>query len=736
APHGPTPGTEATAPIPRLPRATASYPLSFSQRRMWFLHEFYPVNPIYNLAYRIGLRGVLDTSALRRSLAAIVQRHEILRTTFGSTDGEPFQVIHPEVDLDLSVVDLRAHPPEEGSRRATELAASEARTPFELRTGPLLRVTHLRLADDEHVLLITFDHVVSDEWSLGVFVRELGVRYSALATDAAPALPELPIGYVDFAGWQLERLQGSRLERLIAYWHDRLAGMPTAVALPTDRPRPPSPTFEGTTLTFTLPPQLSRALRAFGYDHGATLFMTLLSGFIALLARSTGQDDIAVAFPFAGRPRAETRDLIGLFVNTLVCRTDVADDPSFAELIARVRRTAVEAYANSELPFEKLVEVLHPDRRTFMPLVNVMFAVQDRPLERLHLTGLSLDAAETHNGTSKFDLSMTMIDDGERLAGVVEYRTELFDAARIERMVGHYGRLLEAAVADPAAGLSRLPMVSPSERRQLLAEWNDTARELPRDLVIHEAFERQAKRTPDEVALYWRDQAVTYRDLNRRANRLARHLMRHGMGPEAVVGICLERSVDMVVAMLAVLKARGAYLPLDPTSPNERMAFMLEDAQAGILVTEAALLARVPVTGARMVCVDAERAAIDRESSRNLPRRTRAEQLAYVLFTSGSTGRPKGVAIEHRNTMAFLAWAGEVFPAEERAGVLATTSICFDLSVFELFLPLCLGGAVILVDNVLDVASVDATRRPSLLNTIPSGAAELLRSNGLPASVR
>ncbi|MCP4660729.1 MAG: amino acid adenylation domain-containing protein, partial [bacterium] len=664
--------------------------------------------------------------------------------------GRPLQVVAPVLIVSQPVIDLRELSPAGREDEALRLTGEEARRPFDLVHGPLLRATLLRLDEMEHMLLVTMHHIVSDAWSMGVFIREIGSLYQACAAggfDPHCGLGELPIQYADFALWQRRQLTREALESQLGYWRRQLAGIPAELELPTDRPRPPLPTYLGATHVFFLPAALVEALEDLGQRHRGTLFMPLLAAFMTLLHRYSGQHDLPVGSPIANRNRSEIEGLIGFFVNTLVLRGDLSGGPGhraprFAELLDRVREVALGAYAHQDLPFEKLVEELQPERDPSRPpIIQVMFAFQNTPLQVLELAELTLSHVETDSRTAKFDLTLTMRQEPERMVGALEYATDLFDGATIARMTGHLRVLLEAIAAQPQQRISSLPLMAPAERRQLLAEWNDTAsspgaRSRRAGRTIHALFEAQAAATPDAVAVICAGERVSYRELNRRANRLARYLRVRGIAPEIPVGICMERSPQMLVGILAILKAGGACLPLDPNYPRERLGFMLRDARAGVLLTQERYLATLGEQRAEVVCPDRDQPAVAEVDAANPAPTATAENLAYLIYTSGSTGRAKGVAIEHRSTVAMLEWARGLFTADELAGVLAATSICFDISVFELFLPLIRGGTVIVAANALELTGLAAAGAVTLVNTVPSALRELLRLADLPSSVR
>ena len=680
--------------IPRR-EPTDMAPLSFAQQRLWFIEQLELGAHAYNSARAARLRGPLDTAVLRQSMGDIVERHESLRTSFTATDGRPVQVIARTLSLPLPIADLSGFPEDEREAQAQHLAVEEIRRPFDLTRAPLLRVRLLRLGPEEHILILTMHHIVSDEWSQGVLFRELAALYEAHLAGTPATLRPLPIQYADYAVWQREWLQGERLERELTYWRERLQGSPPVLELPTDRPRPPVQTFRGARQSLLLPGGLGPKLRAISRSEKATLFMTLLAAFQALLARYTGQDDIVVGSPIAGRTRTETEGLIGFFVNTLVLRTDLSGDPTFRELLRRVREVAFGAYDHQDLPFERLVEELQPERSlSHSALLQVMFSLQNAPAPTPSLAGLEVEPEPVERGVAKFDLSFFLRDDVEGLRALLEYNTDLFDAGTITRLLGHFRTLLEGIVTDPDRRLSELPLLTELERHQALVEWNATDAELPRETTVHGLFEAQAARTPDAIAVTFEGQALSYRELDQRTNRLARLLQERGVGPEVCVGLCVERSPDMMVGLLAILKAGGAYLPLDPTYPRERLELMLADAAVPVLVTQRALLETLPTGTAAAVCVDAE----DREpasgSEAPVDSGVTGEQLAYVIYTSGTTGRPKGVQITHRSAVNLLTSLARVPGLGPQDTMFAVSTLTFDVATFELLLPLIVGARV------------------------------------------
>ncbi|MBO0799985.1 MAG: AMP-binding protein, partial [Blastocatellia bacterium] len=561
-------------------------PLSFAQQRLWFLNQLEPSSAFYNISASVRLKGRLDLHALGRTLTEITQRHEALRTTFPTMEGRPVQVITEARPFSLQVTDLSHLPSERREAEARLMAEAESQQPFDLARGPLLRARVLRLDEDEHLVLLALHHIISDGWSTGILIREIAALYEAFAAGRPSPLADLPIQYADFAAWQRQWLQGEALDIQLAYWKRKLGGALTALQLPTDRPRPAVQRFRGANESMRLGSVLSRSLKAFSQREGVTLFMVLLAAFEVLLHRYTGQDDIIIGSPIANRNRIEIEGLVGFFVNTLALRTDLSGDPSFRELVSRVREVALEASAHQDLPFEKLVDELQLARdlsRT--PLFQVLFVFQNAPRQALELPGLTLTPMEVEGETAKFDLILGVSETDQGLIAKVEYNTDLFEGATISRMLAHYQNLLEGAVRQPAQRLSEMPLLTDAERRQLL-EWNKPGACCKAETCLHQLFEARAARTPNALALTFEGERCSYQQLNVRANKLAHRLRALGVGPDVLVGLCLDRSLDLVVAILAVLKAGGAYLPLDPAYPKDRLAFMLEDSRAQVVITQ------------------------------------------------------------------------------------------------------------------------------------------------------
>jgi amino acid adenylation domain-containing protein len=721
----------ASAPVRR---GADRAPLSFAQRRLWFLDRLAP-GALYNSPLTLRVHGALNAAALERALGEVVRRHEALRSVIRADGtGEPEQVVLPHEPFVLAADDLSAVPSDAREEEVRRRVHDEIRRPFDLARGPLFRARLLRLEPGEHVLVLAMHHVVSDGWSLGVLFRELGALYQAFSRGAPSPLGELPLQYADFAAWEREHLDDARLAAEVAWWQRALRDAPAVLELPSDRPRPPVQSHRGARLRVTLPHALAEEVRALARREGATPFMVMLAAFHVLLWRWSGQEDVVVGSPVAGRTRAETEGLIGFFVNTLALRADLSGDPPFRALLHRVREATLGAYQHQELPFERLVEALHPGRSlSHAPVFQTVFALQNSTPAELTLPGVRMEVMPTESGTARFDMEWLFWEREEGITGTIDYATDLFDGATVERMIGHYRRVLQAAAARPDTALSALPLLDAAERELVVHRWNDAAGAPPAEGCIHVLFECQARRTPDAAAILDGESTLTYAELEARANALARRLRGLGVGAEVRVGIHLPRGADLVAALLAVLKAGGAYLPLDPAYPAERLAFMLEDADAAVVLTTSALRDSLPPAAARIVALDAEEDA--NAEGIDLPAVDPAS-LAYLIYTSGSTGRPKGVQIEHRSAAVLLRWAEQAFAPEERAGVMACTSICFDISVFEIFFPLATGGAVVMARDALALPELPRRGAVTLLNTVPSAAAELVRAGLIPPSVR
>ncbi len=683
-------GLKETERIVPAPRDGDPLPLSFAQERLWFLDRFAPGNAVYNMPSAVRLTGRLDVPALRWTLAELVRRHESLRTTFGERGGVPFQVIAPASEIALPVVDLRD---DEGEM--LRLAREEARRPFDLARGPLFRAVLLRLANEDHILLLTIHHAVSDGWSQGVLIRETAALYEALTAGRPSPLPEPALQYADYAVWQRGRLRGEVLEAELAFWRQRLAGVP-ALELPADRRRPQRPSFRGGVRELPVPGDLPDRLRAFCRGEAVTSYMTLLASFQTLLLRYSGQTDFAVGSPVANRDRSELEGIVGLFANTLALRVDLSGDPTFRELTRRVRAAAVAAFAHEEMPFERIVADLHPERDPGRnPLFQAGLALQSQPRPKLAMGGLGLSVLGAGTGTAKVDLSLVWQEEADGLLGILEYSADLFDAATADRMAHHAAALLRTALEEPDRRLQELSLLSAEERRQLVLDWNGVpGADLPEE-TLDRLLAAQAGRAPDNAALVREDgTTLTYGELDRLAGRLAVRLQALGVGPERPVGVHLQRSAELVISLLAVWKAGGVYLPLDPAYPAERLAFMLEDSGARVVITLESLAPSLPETGARVLALDApggdgpgEEVAAAGASPRHL---------AYILYTSGSTGRPKAVGVEHEAAVRHFRAVAAVWKLTELDRVLQIHSPSFDPWFEETVAPLLCGSAVVI----------------------------------------
>jgi non-ribosomal peptide synthetase component F len=705
--------------------------MSFAQERLWLLDRLAPGQPVYNIPLALRLDGALAPAALRRAFEGVVRRHEVLRTVFAEEAGRPVQRIAPPAAFDLPLADLGALPEARREAEAARLAAAAARHRFDLGRGPLLHALLVRLGPEAHVLAAAMHHIVSDGWSLGILEREISALYAAAVAGGKADLPPLPVQYADFALWQRRFLSDDALADLLAHWRERLAGL-EALDLPADRPRPAVQRVRGGVEAAVLSDRSLRQLRGLARDGRATLFMALLASWAALLSRSTGQEDLAVGTAVANRGRLEIEGLIGFFVNALPLRIDLAGEPHFAELLRRVRETALTAYAHEEVPFERVVEAVRPQRDlSRSPLFQVLLVVREHPLAGLRMPGLAAAPLAVHNGTSKFDLTLSLGVDGDRFTAEIEYDSDLFDRTTVRRMANHLAILIAAAAGDVRAPLADLPLLGAAEAWQMLGEWNATPPLPGCRRGLHQLFEEQARQTPGAVALTWEREDRSYRDLDTQADRLARRLRRAGAGPETLVAVLLPRRPELVVALLAVLKSGAAYLPLDPSYPAERLELLLADSGARVLVTDGSLAP--PAFGGAVVRAEDEAGG---EPAPPEAAWLGPEQLAYVIYTSGSTGRPKGVGIRHGGAVALVAWAATWYGREELTGVLASTSVTFDLSIFEIFVPLALGGRVILAEDALALPGLPAAGEVTLVNTVPSAAAELVRAGAFPASVR
>ena len=691
-------GHKLTAP-PILPTPRdGDLPLSFAQQRLWFIDQLDPGNSVYNFPAAVRLTGPLDLVALKQSINEIVKRHEVLRTTFVSIDGRPVQVIAQTAPVTLELVDLRDLSETSRETEVQRLAVAEARRPFDLAKGPLLRASLLQLHEQEYVGLLTMHHIVADGWSTGVLIREMAVLYEAFSSGKSSPLSELPIQYADFAHWQRQWLRDEILEAQLDYWKPQLAGA-AQLELSNDRPRPPVQTFRGAHQTFALRTDVTAKLKTLSRQHGVTSFMALVAVFKVLMHRYTGQDDIIVGTPIANRNRLEVEGLIGFFANTLVLRTDLSGNPTFSGLLRSVREVCLGAYVHQDLPFERLVEELHLERDLSRnPIFQVMFLLRNASGQVLELPGLTMSPFEVDSGTTHFDLILHMTETEQEFSGELVYNTDLFESATIARMLEHFQILLDAVVVDPEQHLADLPLLSETERHQLLVEWNGNKTNYPVVPCIHELFETQVERTPDAIAVVFQDDHLTYRELNRRANQLAHYLSTLGVGPEVPVGIRLEPSLEEVVGLLGILKAGGVYIPLDPAYPKERTAFMIADAQMPVLLSQERLTEGLPQNATAIVNLDSEWKNIATESEENPVGSAVLENLAYVIYTSGSSGQPKGVLVSRRSITNHCLDIARYYELDSSDRVLQFASLSFDLSL-EQILPTLMVGATLIVQG-------------------------------------
>ncbi len=710
-----------------IPRSASGgvAPLSFGQQQVWLLSRLMPVDtPVYNECVTIHLLGQLHVAMFEQSFNEIIRRHEAWRTSFPMVDGYPVQIVHPPPTVTLPVVDLRHLPEAEREGEAKRLATEDAKTPFDLVRGPLLRPKLIRLGDTEHYLYLTLHHIIFDSFTLyRLLLPELHTLYKTFSSGLPSPLPPLSIQYTDHAYWQREYFTGQVFTDQLAYWKQQLENAPAALELPTDRPRPSVQTYHGSAYPIALSKRLTDSLRALSQREGITLYMTLVAAFQTMLYRYTRQDDILLGTVTGDCKHSEFQRLLGFFLNTIVLRTDLSGNPTFRELLGRVREVIISAHAHADVPFEHVVRELQPDRNLSQnPLFQVLLTLI--PMSPVLPSGWDLTQMDVQTGTSKFDLSLELEDRPEGLIGRFVYNTDLFDRSTIGRMVGHWQTLLESIVANPAQHIAELPLLTEAERQLFLVEWNATQTAYPKDWCVHQLFEAQVERTPDAIAVVFEREQLTYLELNERANQLAHFLQKLGIGPEVLVGICVERSVDMVVGLLGILKAGGAYVPLDPTYPPERLAFMLEDTQTPVLVTQRWLVKTLPAHTARLVYLDSDWNTIAQEYKTNPVSRVQPTNLAYVIYTSGSTGKPKGVMIPHQGLVNYLSWCTQAYAVGEGQGSPVHSPLGFDLTITSLFSPLLVGQKVILLPEDQGIEALNTALRNegdfSLVKLTPS----------------
>jgi amino acid adenylation domain-containing protein len=678
--------TDVTAvqTIPRRQdRDSITCPASIDQERLWFIDQLQPGNTAYNIFNASRIRGSLNVPIMERVINELIQRHEVLRTTLKSVDGLPVQVIAPDLKITLEPVSLEHLPEPERYGEAVRLTTEEFARPFDLENEPLVRVSLLRLAKDDFVLQVNMQHAITDRWSFAVFEKELAVLYQAFATGHPSPLPELPIQFADYAVWQRERMNGDEYKKDLEYWRKQLAGAPFVLDFPTDFPRPPIQNFRGARVYVSYPKSLLDGLKELSRHEGVTMFMTLMAAFKTLIYRYTNQHDVLISTPIGTRLRPETENLVGYLLNLLIVRTDLSGDPTFRELLKREQDACVGAFAHQEVPFGKLVQELKPIQDPSRnPIAQVAFLYLDFPeATAMQFLGLTATHIDIDNGASRFDITLAMTETPEGFTVSIEYIRDIFEHSRMERMAEHLKVLLSSIIANPDAHLSDLPILTLAERHQL-QQWNDTAHQFPSTLLVHQLFEQQAAQKPHAPALIFEDQALTFSEINSRANQLARHLLSCGLEPEARVGVMLPRTPDTLVALLAIFKAGGCYLPLDPEYPAERLAFMLDDAGASLVITQEFL-----------------RVNLSEQSIENVESEVRPEQLAYIIYTSGSTGRPKGVSVEHRQLLHTMQCAQEVLKLTETDCLPSIASFSFDISLLELLCAPLAGGRCLLVST-------------------------------------
>jgi non-ribosomal peptide synthetase component F len=693
----------ANKSIPVVIRESNILPLSFSQEHQWFIEQFNPNSPLYNLPNIVRMKGHLNIDALEKSFTEIVNRHEVLRATFTLLDGQPVQMFSPPQSLTLPILDLSHLNEEDREYQFKQLASEDSRRSFNLSTGPLYRASLLQLSDEEHILLINFHHIVFDAWSSGVLVREFTALYNAFNNGQPSPLPKLPIQYIDFAQWQQQQLQGSLMEKQISYWKKKLAGDLPILELPADRSRPSVQTFHGAVYSLTLPKSLSELIVGISRQQEVTLFMAFLAAFKVLLHRYTGQEDIIVGSPTSGRNNPQTHDLIGFFVNTLALRTNFSKQQTFSELLAQVREVALSAFSHQDLPIGKVVEALQPERSSsHSPLFQVMFTYQNTPMPDLDFSGMTVTLEQNAGDTAKFDLSLDVFENVEGFVCVFEYNTDLYNVDRITRLAGHFQKLLEGIVANPEQKVSELPLLTNAEYQQIFTKWNFTEISYPQE-CIHQLFETQVEKTPDNKAIAYQEQYLTYQELNQRSNQLAHYLQKLKIGPDVLVGICLERSVDLVVATLGVLKAGGAYVPLDVNYPQDRLAYMIDDTQVPVLLTYKYLSDKLPHNNVNAIYLDTEWPLIAQENAENLHiEGTTSANLAYVIYTSGSTGNPKGTMVQHGSLVnAYRGWEETYALRSATTCHLQMASFSFDVFTGDWTRALCSGAKLLLCPSDL-----------------------------------
>ncbi len=698
------------------------FPASFAQQRLWFFDQLTPGNSFYNVSTILHLTGPLNLTVLEQTFNEIVRRHEALRTTFAAIEGKQMQIISPRLNIPLKILNLQELPKVEREKQAKKLAELESEQPFNLATGPLIRISVIQLEETENILLLTMHHIVSDDWSMGVLIRELGTIYKFFAKNQPSPLPELPLQYADFSEWQRECLQGEKLETLLAYWRQQLKGI-SVLNLPTDRPKTHQQTYQGASQFLEIPKKLSDEIKALAKQENVSLFMILLATFQVLLYRYTQQEDIAIGTPLANRNQSEIEALIGFFVNSLVLRTNLAANPTFKEILARVREVTLDAYAHQDLPFEKLVENLHPERLLNRhPLFQVVFSLQNAPMETLELPELTLNSLTWEAKTTRFDLELHLWEPSDSfrriygehwqhsdsLRGVAVYSTDLFDEATIQRMLEHYKNLLQNIIFNPLERINNLEFLSEAEQNQLLREWNNTQTNYTEKLGIHQLFEEQVKKNPHKIAINVNQQKLTYQELDNLSNKLAIYLQKRGVKPKVIVGICAEACLNTIVGILGIVKAGGAYLPLDPNYPDERLKLMMEDAKVSLLLGQEKKVERFKNLSIPMICLDKDWEIIEQEETNFIDKHNtlKPDNLAYIIYTSGSTGKPKGVAVTHK-AITRLVVNTNYIKIEPTDKIAQAANLCFDAATFEIWGALLNGAELVGINQEILLSTHD-----------------------------
>ena len=718
-------GAKEEQAINRQSRDANEFPLSFAQQRIWFLEQFEKDSVEYNVAMAFSLAGQLQIGAFEGAVNDLVARHETLRTRFKPVDGQPVQVVSPRLEIAVDKVDLTHLAGDEQAEKLRQLADEEASAPFDLSRGPLIRVTLLQLESERHVLLMTLHHIVFDGWSRSILYNDLSALYDARVTGIAAELPELDIQYADFSVWQNRLPESETFRAQLDYWKQRLQGAPPEIGLPSDRPRGYLDKTRARAESFFIGPELTAGSKALASEAGTTLFTLLLSAYALLLSRYCGQPDIVIGFPVANRNHRELERLIGMFLNTIVVRADLAASPDFRQLLEQVRDEVQQGLGNQDVPFQKLVEELHPDRNLrYTPIFQVAFNLLPASSGGLSLKGLSVSSLklwDTVPGTN-YDLTFSLEAEGDGIRGLAEYNADLFDPATIKRMIGSYQTLLEGCLGNPQLPVDTLPILDPDEKHRILVEWNDTAADYDRNICLHEWFERQVERSPDSLAVEFRGEGLTYRQLNEQSNQLAHRLVEMGVGKEAIVGIFMDRSADMIVAVLGVLKAGCAYLPMDPVYPRERLAFMQEDSRVAAILTERKFRGEVPVEIDRILCMDSDREQLSRQGTHNPRHDVDPADLAYIIYTSGTTGKPKGVQVFHRSIVNLLNSLADKLLFSERDVLFSVNALSFDIVILDLFLPLVSGASIVMSDpeNLYDGRKLLAELKNSGASIMPA----------------